>query len=273
MRAMWTLVPVAVLVAACGGADPDGDGLTNALEKEWGTDPKVVDSDGDGVDDGFEVNEMRTHPLWPDTDEDGSLDGDEYDLGLDPLDPRSKEYEGGWPMNPSDLKDAIEAGGDPGTSITVGGLFPRYKFVDQHGDKVDIYDFAQHGKPILVDVSAEWCPPCQQLALWLEGEPNGLGLPAEWTPVRDAVENGDMYWITIMGDGNSGPATPATSKAWHSAYPFEPVPVIADTQQESVRYIGLRGWPSLLLLNEDMEVVAYDPQNWTGAIQAALGEL
>ena len=36
-------------------ADPDGDGLTNAQECEWGTDPSESDSDGDGVGDGAEV--------------------------------------------------------------------------------------------------------------------------------------------------------------------------------------------------------------------------
>lgn len=36
-------------------ADLDGDGLTNAQECEWDTDPNALDSDGDGVHDGAEV--------------------------------------------------------------------------------------------------------------------------------------------------------------------------------------------------------------------------
>lgn len=35
--------------------DPDGDGLTNADEKLWGTDPNNPDTDGDGYTDGAEV--------------------------------------------------------------------------------------------------------------------------------------------------------------------------------------------------------------------------
>ena len=37
------------------GADPDGDGLTNAEECAYGTDPREKDTDGDGAGDGAEV--------------------------------------------------------------------------------------------------------------------------------------------------------------------------------------------------------------------------
>ncbi|MGH2532973.1 MAG: hypothetical protein ACRDJW_11805 [Thermomicrobiales bacterium] len=67
--------------------DPDGDGLTNAQEEEFGTDPLNPDSDGDGLRDGREI-ELGTDPLNPDTDGDGFSDGDEALIfGTDPLDP------------------------------------------------------------------------------------------------------------------------------------------------------------------------------------------
>ena len=39
-----------------GGADWDGDGLTNAEEQNHGTNMNNADSDGDGLPDGWEVN-------------------------------------------------------------------------------------------------------------------------------------------------------------------------------------------------------------------------
>ncbi|MBI3195072.1 MAG: OmpA family protein, partial [Ignavibacteriae bacterium] len=60
-----------------GLADPDGDGLTNNLEKELGTDKKNPDTDSDGLKDGDEVNTYLTDPKKADTDGDTFSDADE----------------------------------------------------------------------------------------------------------------------------------------------------------------------------------------------------
>ena len=57
--------------------DSDGDGLSDKLEKELGTDRKKADSDGDGLSDGAEYNQHKTNPLVADTDGDGLSDGAE----------------------------------------------------------------------------------------------------------------------------------------------------------------------------------------------------
>ena len=67
-------------------ADPDHDGLTNAQEKQHGTDPFDADTDNDGLKDGAEVK-LGTDPTDPDTDNDGLKDGAEVNTyGTDPLD-------------------------------------------------------------------------------------------------------------------------------------------------------------------------------------------
>ena len=63
--------------ASAADADPDGDGLPNALEFALGTSPTNPDTDGDGLTDGEEVLIYGTSPLNPDTDGDGLTDGEE----------------------------------------------------------------------------------------------------------------------------------------------------------------------------------------------------
>ncbi|WP_437590194.1 DUF3344 domain-containing protein [Sorangium sp. So ce1000] len=70
--------------------DTDGDGLSDALEDELGTDPNDADSDDDGVIDGQEPNFSDDHDgdglinaLDPDSDDDGLFDGTELGLPCD----------------------------------------------------------------------------------------------------------------------------------------------------------------------------------------------
>ncbi len=60
-------------------ADTDGDGLPDSLEERAGTDPHNIDSDGDGVPDGEDPV-----PHANDIDGDGLTDGEEIALGSDP---------------------------------------------------------------------------------------------------------------------------------------------------------------------------------------------
>ncbi|MDD4319165.1 MAG: hypothetical protein PHW10_02475 [Candidatus Peribacteraceae bacterium] len=57
------------------GTDRDDDGLNTQLEKQFGTDEDLADSDMDGLDDGTEVFNVHTDPLSADSDGDGVPDG------------------------------------------------------------------------------------------------------------------------------------------------------------------------------------------------------
>ena len=65
--------------------DTDGDGLTDAQEHGYGTDPAKVDTDGDGLTDREEVMIYHTDPLKADTDGDSYSDGAEVKGGYNPL--------------------------------------------------------------------------------------------------------------------------------------------------------------------------------------------
>jgi outer membrane protein OmpA-like peptidoglycan-associated protein/opacity protein-like surface antigen len=69
-----------------GALDSDLDGLLDADEPKYGTDPFDPDTDKDGLTDGQEVNQYRTDPLNPDSDWDSLKDGAEVlTYATDPL--------------------------------------------------------------------------------------------------------------------------------------------------------------------------------------------
>lgn len=243
-----------LMAALTGACDADNDGLVN--EGKYGTDPKVADSDGDGLLDGDEVDSYGTDPAVADSDGDGYPDGFEIERASDPLDPTSLAYKGGWPYNPeaNDLEERARVG----RVVAEGKFWPRMQMQDQFGDVVDFYDFANQGKPVIIDISAEWCPPCRGMAEWLEGhgDPAGMeGLSAQWPAVPDKVNNGDVIWLTIIGENNDyEDATKRTVKDWAGDFPNPNVPVLADTTREAVDFAELSAWPTLIYLNENFRV-------------------
>jgi outer membrane protein OmpA-like peptidoglycan-associated protein len=109
--------------------DTDGDGLRDGYEREIGTDPLNPDTDGDGLTDGQEVLEIKTDPLNPDTDGDGLQDGAEVNThGTDPLNPDTDEdglsdgaevlEHGTDPLNPDSDGDGLQDGVEVNTVKT-----------------------------------------------------------------------------------------------------------------------------------------------------------
>lgn len=64
--------------------DTDGDSLFDVIEKEIGTNPEVMDTDGDDLSDFDEIYLTATNPLKKDTDDNGVIDSEE-DLDKDGL--------------------------------------------------------------------------------------------------------------------------------------------------------------------------------------------
>ncbi len=54
--------------------DQDGDGVDDEVEKQIGTDPNNIDSDYDDLPDGEEIYAWKTNPLTKDTDKDKLFD-------------------------------------------------------------------------------------------------------------------------------------------------------------------------------------------------------
>ena len=67
-----------------GNDDPDGDGLTTAVERGLGTDPYTADTNGDGIPDGVAVR-SGISATNPDMDGDGVVNAVEIQRGTDPF--------------------------------------------------------------------------------------------------------------------------------------------------------------------------------------------
>ena len=61
-------------------ADSDNDGISNIDELKLGSSPSSEDTDMDGLDDGYEVNILKTNPIKDDTDGDGITDYEEIEF-------------------------------------------------------------------------------------------------------------------------------------------------------------------------------------------------
>lgn len=270
----------ALLLASCeGDKDPvdstaptTGEDTGETETGDTGTTPPLPDTDSDALPDEDEIA-LGTDPSDPDTDDDSYRDGDEVTEGSDPLDPSSLIYTGGWPYYAG--KDALSGGELPGSSgsaliaAEIGKRFARLQMVDQFGDTVDLFDFYNSDKPVVVDVSALWCAPCQELALWLDGESTTYS--GIWPSGPDVVANGDVYWITVLGEGGDHlPATPEVPGQWFEVFPNPEIPVLADGDYIAADYVLLVGWPALVLLEPDLTVSVLDPYD---SINLVLAEL
>jgi len=218
--------------------DEDGDGLSCELEIEWGTDPALSDSETIMDRDGDEVNE-----------------------GSDPLDSESLIYTGGWPYNPN--KDSIDFP-DWDSPAEVGAQLPHFEAVDQYGDIVDIYDFAGHDRPVILDMGTIWCGPCKGMAAYLSDGDTAhveeyVWWESEYEGLYEAVRDGDIFWITVLfSAGGAGPADQSHSEGWHEDYPNDQIPVLADEELELYNWIGVGAFPVLNLLDNDFKLEIYE---------------
>ncbi len=233
--------------------DTDGDGLRDGGEANRGTDPLVADTDGDGLLDGEEVKDYGSDPLSEDSDGDGYLDPWEVAEGSDPADAESVIYKGGWPYNPD--KDSIDAPtiDEVSGKAKVGDKLVRGKFVDQYGDEVDLYDFYGQGQYVVLDYSAEWCPPCQGFASWLSY--GNASYDSSFPGVYDNVWNEKVRWLTFLGEDNYGDIpTVEVLHNWEESYPTPFIPIMAGSKDMQSVYLD-GGWPTMWLLDENLEII------------------
>lgn len=178
-----TLILAPLALAGCVvDTDPDGDLLTTEFEESIGTDPENADSDGDGFEDGEEY----VNYFSPTKGDDFPYTNADYPRG--PL-PDSAAWDA--------LRDAADE--DMGRGSSVDEFTKSFAGADQYGDSLLLKRF--YGEVILIDISAEWCPPCRAAALTFE---------EEW---HEMIGEGVMFF-TVLGDGLSDGTNDADADRW-----------------------------------------------------------
>jgi cytochrome c biogenesis protein CcmG/thiol:disulfide interchange protein DsbE len=105
------------------------------------------------------------------------------------------------------------------------------------GNATQVVLSEQHGKVVLLDFSASWCPPCRAQAPILEQVASRY---------RD-------QGLVVMGVDTNDEA--ASGRAWAKAGTFS-YPVVYDTGSQTAAAFGVEGLPTLVLISKDGTVVA-----------------
>jgi hypothetical protein len=261
---VWAWALAQGCVFAFGDGDRDGDGLADFQEADLGTDPALADTDGDGLSDAEEAFGAGTDPLAADSDGDGLSDGEETSLGLDPLDAASAGYRGGWPRLPEAEKAALET--EPQYQILQQDVpFRRRSYLDQHLERVDLFDFA-HDVPVLLGVMNFM--EDGDVLLLLTDQPTTLSYPPF---LKDAILDGRLRYINLSvygtQDGIAGSDTLTSFASTFST--ITNVPLFIDNLTETWHYVGRPEASTFILLDEEMVVRGID--DWD-AVAEAIGE-
>jgi thiol-disulfide isomerase/thioredoxin len=142
-----------------------------------------------------------------------------------------------WHVAAEDMPADLE-----GTGRSTGDVAPNFTLVDQNGDEVELYQF--YGQVIMLDVFAQWCGPCQDMA------PHGQ------SAVEDYGEQGFVL-LAIMEENTQGRAPGADDiQDWADSYGLTH-PVLADEGYSQGSYV-VAGYPTLVVIDRDMTIAHED---------------
>ena len=221
-----------------------------------------------------------------DSDGDGYTDKAEKLAGTNPEDFNSSIYQGFWPFNIQ--KESIF---NPGFGICpnangckcdienmcpedsectqlnmgmycvpkVGSRVPRFKGTDQFGDTFDLYDLANQGKPILIEIGTTWPQACRDFSAWRsyvnDDVRKNKWWKEEYEEIRNIIDNQDIYWVHIIHlDESRNPSNPETVSSWHESYPHDNIIVLADPEAKMKTWVRPTGYPCLILIDENMNL-------------------
>jgi hypothetical protein len=241
-----------VSLAACVG---DGDGDDTSLLT--GLSGLTLGGDGDGDTTGDGDGDSGDGDGDPgDGDPDPTGDGDPDPTGDGDPDPTGDgDGDGDGDTSPCEVPDPGWGGG-----AQVGQPAPHFSGINQFGEEVSICEY--EGIPIAIDTSAVWCGPCQLMSQCLGGNDNAClnvfggnqqALDLLMHPMIAEINANTFAWVTVLTE-NANNGAPAASDAitWDQNYPVDNVWVIPDVQQLYYGHVPLESFPSIWLINPQM---------------------
>ena len=211
-------------------------------------------------------------------------DNKKYESNLDIKISNKKAYAGGWPFN--ETKDLIldpgfgdcpkangcECDSDsscPENSVCAqlyrgkycvpkeGSIVPRFKGIDQFGEEFDLYDLANQGKPILIEIGSTTAQACQDFSACRSHQSDDVVERKWWkskfSRLRDLIDNKEILWVNIIHlDENKNPANPETVSLWNQKYPHDNIIIMADPNSKMKKWIRPTGLPCMIVVDEDM---------------------
>jgi len=162
---------------------------------------------------------------------DGGGDGEEEQIDEGPP---SSYADNGYPNILDENADYTGDGSDRRDFIHT------FDMVDQHGNRVDFRQFL--GYVTILDVSAEWCPPCRAAAETAQ-------------EVSDAIQAlGPAYYVQVISQDNAGePAVQSTAARWSNDFDLD-LPVLADEGELFMEQIGLESFPTFFVVRPTGEI-------------------
>ena len=123
----------------------------------------------------------------------------------------------------------------------------NFQAINSSGETVDIHDYI--GKPMIIDLSAMWCGPCQMAA-------------TEVQSVQD--EYGLNYVTLLIENGNGEDPTSGDLQSWESYFDINTAPVLGGNRDiitsdilSIENQLYLTSWPTFYFLDDELRVKGY----------------
>ena len=146
---------------------------------------------------------------------------------------------------------AIDSGVDTSSPITwdecsyrIGEHICNLQLTDSNGNQFKLYE--HYGRPIIIDLSAEWCGICKNTAD--AGEEFMVG----WS-------EHNLLWVNILMENDQGQPPDATdisewlslSNAQNSVLLYGSRDLIDPAAEDG---FPISGWPTFIIINKDMQI-------------------